>query len=73
MHRRTFVAGACTAALTVPAFCRSAHAIDPFERPKPGKLKLSLAAYSMRKYLPQNPLCKMDKILCLFHCTNLQH
>ncbi|RMF40125.1 MAG: sugar phosphate isomerase/epimerase [Planctomycetota bacterium] len=32
-----------------------ARAIDPFDRPKPGRLKLSLAAYSMRKYLtPQN-------------------
>ncbi len=25
--------------------------IDPFDRPKPGKLRLSLAAYSLRKYL----------------------
>lgn len=30
---------------------KNAAAIDAFERSKPGKLKLSLAAYSMRKYL----------------------
>ena len=49
MYRRSFVhhAGVIAATLTAhPLF-----AIDPFDRPTPGKMRLSLAAYSMRKYL----------------------
>lgn len=49
MNRRNFlqIASGITASL-----CGiHALAIDPFQRPKPGKLRLSLAAYSMRKYL----------------------
>ena len=38
--------------------------IDPFDRPKPGKLRLSLAAYSLRKYLSpaKDEAKKMDLI-----------
>ncbi len=53
MQRRTFLqssaaAIACASATGVP---QQVLGIDPFERPKPGKLRLSLAAYSLRKYL----------------------
>lgn len=52
MRRRTFVQGVCAVSVLAPsAIPRSLHAIEPFDRPKPGKLRLSLAAYSMRKYL----------------------
>jgi sugar phosphate isomerase/epimerase len=56
MQRRTFLqaasAGVAIGSLgTVGGWQRQAVAIDPFERPKPGKLRLSLAAYSLRKYL----------------------
>lgn len=49
MQRRSFLrrAGAFSLALSA----RPLVAIEPFERPVPGKLHLSLAAYSMRKYL----------------------
>ncbi len=55
MYRRNFLRAAAGAtALGTMHFSssmRSALAIDPFDRPKPGKLQLSLAAYSLRKYL----------------------
>ena len=53
MHRRIFLSRTCSAAVALPtvAMASRARAIDPFERPKPGRLKLSLAAYSMRKLL----------------------
>ncbi len=54
MHRRTFVGGLGCFSLALPTAClpsSTGWAIEPFKRPKPGKLKLSLAAYSMRKYL----------------------
>lgn len=52
MHRRQFIAasGLATLALTPPAL----KAIEPFQRKPPGQLKLSLAAYSLRKYLQPN-------------------
>ena len=50
MQRRSFLCGSAT--LTLSSFCSPfAQAIDPFPRSSPGQLKLSLAAYSMRKYL----------------------
>lgn len=47
-----FCFGAATLSFS-PASINSpkVYAIEPFKRPKPGMLKLSLAAYSMRKYL----------------------
>ena len=52
MQRRSFLANSCAFSLLAPALTKPhAFGIDRFERPKPGKLKLSLAAYSMRKYL----------------------
>ncbi len=56
MQRREFVrsVSACFAVGslgTVFNLAPPAFGIDPFDRPKPGKLRLSLAAYSMRKYL----------------------
>ncbi|MEZ6137685.1 MAG: sugar phosphate isomerase/epimerase family protein [Pirellulaceae bacterium] len=60
MHRRTFIQQTSTLSLGFAA--TSALAIDPFERSSPGKLRLSLAAYSMRKYLQpsENESRKMD-------------
>ena len=52
MKRRDFVLGcSALAALSTAHTVRPALAIDPIERPKPGQMRLSLAAYSMRKYL----------------------
>ncbi len=53
MKRRRFIyqGGFFSAALAaVPGL-----AIEPFQREKPGRLRLSLAAYSMRKYLAPKP------------------
>lgn len=62
MQRRSFLVGSAALAgaaglnLSSPAW-----GIDPFVRPKPGKLRLSLAAYSMRKYLaPKGESPSMD-------------
>lgn len=49
MNRRHFLQ--LSSGITISLFGASAFGIDPFDRPKPGKLRLSLAAYSMRKYL----------------------
>lgn len=49
MDRRHFLRTSSSVAIALTA--TSAFGIDPFVRPKPGKLRLSLAAYSMRKYL----------------------
>jgi len=49
MKRRNFMQLSSGIALTLIG--APALAIDPIDRPKPGKLRLSLAAYSMRKYL----------------------
>ncbi|MEM7479482.1 MAG: sugar phosphate isomerase/epimerase family protein, partial [Planctomycetota bacterium] len=51
MRRRSFLLSLSAATLTVDLLRNPAMAIDPFKRPSPGRLKLSLAAYSMRKYL----------------------
>lgn len=56
--RRRFLqalaASLASAPLLSGAF-HSAQAIEPFERPEPGPLKLSLAAYSFRQALTQPP------------------
>lgn len=49
MHRRKFITGGSLATLALTTSV--SRAIEPFQRDKPGKLRLSLAAYSMRKYL----------------------
>ncbi len=54
MKRRDFLvrsAALSAAAGTCLTMAPTASAIDPLQRNKPGKLRLSLAAYSMRKYL----------------------
>lgn len=56
MQRRKFIqsTSACVAMGSLgmaASLSGPALGIDPFERPKPGKLRLSLAAYSLRKYL----------------------
>ena len=56
MKRRKFFQVASTCAViasveSVSNVTQSALGIDPFDRPKPGNLRLSLAAYSLRKYL----------------------
>lgn len=57
MQRRQFLTNTCAVSLLAsPLAARTCAAtIDPFQRPKPGKLKLSLAAYSLRKYLAAKP------------------
>lgn len=51
MKRRSFIQ-TTAAALAATSFSdQAAVAIESFDRPKPGKLRLSLAAYSLRKYL----------------------
>jgi sugar phosphate isomerase/epimerase len=50
MRRRLFLRSTGSLALSVVA-ARSLSAIEPFDRPTPGRLRLSLAAYSMRQYL----------------------
>jgi sugar phosphate isomerase/epimerase len=53
MKRRRFIQQTSAAAIALAT--PHALAIEPFARPKPGQLRLSLAAYSLRKYLqPQN-------------------
>lgn len=49
MKRRQFTQ--CCSALAMAAGSGLAHAIEPFARPQPGRLQLSLSAYSLRKYL----------------------
>lgn len=49
MKRRNFVAHCGSFSLALAA--APLTAIEPFDRPQPGQLHLSLAAYSMRKYL----------------------
>lgn len=52
MKRRDFLRGcSALAALSTVATSSAAFAIEPFDRPEPGRLRLSLSAYSMRKYL----------------------
>ncbi len=53
MQRRLFLQALAGVSLTLTSspLSNSILAIDPFDRPKPGQLRLSLAAYSMRKYL----------------------
>lgn len=52
MKRRDFVLGISTASLmATSAIGPTAWSIDKIARPNPGKMRLSLAAYSMRKYL----------------------
>ncbi len=63
MQRRHFIAGLSAVSVCVPSLTTTqvASAIEPFDRPKPGKMKLSLAAYSFRELLaPRNKPPTMD-------------
>lgn len=52
MKRRDFLLGcSALAALSTAATGPAALGIQPLDRPKPGQIRLSLAAYSMRKHL----------------------
>jgi sugar phosphate isomerase/epimerase len=53
MRRRQFISQASLATLALST--ASVSAIEPFQREKPGQLRLSLAAYSLRKYLQGKP------------------
>lgn len=59
MKRRDFVLG-CSALATLSAVGGVPHAsaIEPFVRPQPGQMRLSLAAYSMRQYLQDSKQAK---------------
>lgn len=60
LSRRRFLAGASAALAALGA--RPSFAIDPIARHRPSHLKLSIAAYSYRDYLPteKKPQAKMD-------------
>jgi sugar phosphate isomerase/epimerase len=64
--RRQFLQAAALATAVASGFSRSARAVSPLGRTRPGHLKLSLAAYSYRKYLGAKP-AQMD----LFDFVNL--
>ncbi len=51
MDRRRFLAASLPIATLATSCCKPLFGIDPFDRPKPGQLRLSLAAYSMRQHL----------------------
>ena len=53
MQRREFMRAATTSVAigSLGTCLQPVLGIDPFDRPKPGRLRLSLAAYSLRKYL----------------------
>ncbi|MGN6136544.1 MAG: sugar phosphate isomerase/epimerase family protein [Aureliella sp.] len=74
MKRRDFVLGcSALAALASSRAMVPAWAIEPFERPKPGQMRLSLAAYSMRKYLADSKQAKksMDLFDFVDYCFQL--
>jgi sugar phosphate isomerase/epimerase len=64
--RRTFMTRAASATTGLLALARTAAAIDPIGRTRPSHFKLSLAAYSYRRYLA-GPEKQMD----LFDFVNL--
>jgi sugar phosphate isomerase/epimerase len=55
MKRRHFLSSASAVSAAVCLAPRHCLGIDPFQRPQPATLKLSLAAYSMRQYLAPKP------------------
>jgi sugar phosphate isomerase/epimerase len=76
MKRRDFLvrSAACSlAASTLSTLATPASAIDPFKRAQPGRLRLSLAAYSMRKYLADGKETKrtMDLFGFVDYCYQL--
>ncbi|MDX1925680.1 MAG: sugar phosphate isomerase/epimerase family protein [Pirellulaceae bacterium] len=76
MQRREFIraVSACAAIGSLGTtfhVSSTALAIDPFDRPKPGKLRLSLAAYSLRKYLA--PAKGETKKMDLFEFVDFCH
>ncbi|MFK7735545.1 MAG: sugar phosphate isomerase/epimerase family protein [Pirellulaceae bacterium] len=70
MKRRQFLSSASAAGAVACLAPQSCFGIDPFERPKPATLKLSLAAYSMRQYLAPkaNEPNKMDLLSFVDFC-----
>jgi sugar phosphate isomerase/epimerase len=69
--RRTFLAGVAGAAAV--GLSRPARAIEPFKRPGKPIMKLSLAAYSMKRYLAAKPGTKgaMDMGGFIDYCAKL--
>jgi sugar phosphate isomerase/epimerase len=68
--RRSFLMRAALAAASPLALARSAAAIPPIGRTRPSHLKLSLAAYSYRKYLDLK-VKKMDMFDFVNLCADL--
>jgi sugar phosphate isomerase/epimerase len=61
-NRRTFLTRAAfTVVAGIPALTRTSLAIDPISRSRPSRFKLSLAAFSYRKYL-EGPSKSMDML-----------
>lgn len=71
MDRRKFLT--LSAAGATAAYSHSVAAIEPFDRPTPGVLRGSLAAYSMRKYLtmPNGESGSMDLFGFVDYCKEL--
>lgn len=71
MNRRWFLQSSSGIALTLVG--ANSFGIDPFIRPTPGRLRLSLAAYSMRKYLQntKDPKGQMDLHGFVDYCYEL--
>ncbi len=74
-HRREIIkssALATTVGFLASSFshpCTKVHAIEPFKRPSPSNLRLSLAAYSFRDYLTK----KSDRQMDLFDFVDWCH
>ncbi len=68
--RRNFLAATSLASLSVLSPSTNLLAMDPIVRKKPAKLRLSLAAYSMRKYLAAKG---NDKKMDLFEYVEYCH
>lgn len=69
MQRRQFIASGSLATLALTT--TFGRAIEPFQRDKPGKLRLSLAAYSLRKYL--QPKAAGERKMDLFEFVDFCH
>jgi sugar phosphate isomerase/epimerase len=76
MQRRTLLQGlgCASATLWLPTILpQVGKAIEPIARPKPGRLRLALAAYSMRKYLAfaKDGTQAMDMYQYVDYCRSL--
>ncbi len=71
MDRRRFLASGLPIAALAAGSNKPLWGIDPFDRPKPGNLRLSLAAYSLRQYLA--PKTRSPQSMDLFGFIDFCH